>query len=428
MAKKPTYKELEQRVRELEEEYSKRKRAEEALRQSEERYRSFVDDLGDVAYTTDTQGNVTYANKMAETITGESLEDIVGKPFLPFFTQGSQQMAIDVYQRTLNGESPEYELTLTSGRTGYFKNAALTDKNGKIIGVFGIARDITDRKRAEEALRQSENKYRTLLEHLPQKIFHKDKDSVYVACNENYARDLNIKPEEIKGKTDYDFFPKKLTKKYRADDKKIIMSGATRDIEEKYMQDGREVWVHTVKTPVKDKRGNTTGVLGIFWDITKEKLARKKLRKREAALKIQANELKELNSALRVLLKRRDEDKAELEEKVAVNVKELVLAYTEKLKKSRLDAKQMAYLNIIESNLNEIISPFAHKLSSRYANLTPRQIQLADLVKQGQTAKEIAELFNVSKRTIDGHMGSIRKKLGIKNTKVNLRAHLLSLG
>ena len=91
------------------------------------------------------------------------------------------------------------------------------------------------RKHAEEALRRSENKYRTLLEHLPQKIFHKNKASVYLSCNENYARDLNIKPEEIKDKIDYEFFPKALAEKYRSDDKRIVASGNTEDIEEKYV-------------------------------------------------------------------------------------------------------------------------------------------------------------------------------------------------
>ena len=136
---------------------------------------------------------------------------------------------------------------------------------------LAVKRDITRQKIADEALRHSESKYRTLLENLPQKIFLKNKNSVYISCSENYARDLKIKSEEIAGKTDYDFYPRKLAEKYRADDKKIIESGKTKDIEERYIQDGGEVIVHTVKTPVKDAEGNTTGVLGVFWDITESK-------------------------------------------------------------------------------------------------------------------------------------------------------------
>jgi PAS domain S-box-containing protein len=94
---------------------------------------------------------------------------------------------------------------------------------------------------------------------------------VYVSCNNNYARDLKIQPDEIIGKTDYDFYTKELAEKYRADDKRIMESGKTENIEEKYIQNGQEVIVQTVKTPLEDEKGITIGILGIFWDITEHR-------------------------------------------------------------------------------------------------------------------------------------------------------------
>ena len=162
-------------------------------------------------------------------------------------------------------------------------------------------------------------------------------------------------------------------------------------------------------------------------ELTERKRAEEALIQREAALQVRTSELEEVNSALRVLLKRREEDKIELEEKVLLNIKEVIVPYVEKLKKSRLDAKHMAYLSILESNLNDIVSPFAHKLSSKYLSLTPAEIRTAHLVKDGRTTKEIAGLLNVSTKTVEFHRDNIRKKIGIKNKKANLRTHLLSV-
>jgi len=148
-----------------------------------------------------------------------------------------------------------------------------------------------ERKKAIETLQISENKYRTLLENLPQKIFLKDKNLVYVSCNENYARDLKIEAKEIAGKTDYDFYSKKLAEKYRADDRKIMKSGKTEDINEKYIQNGREAIVHTVKIPVRDEEGDVSGILGIFWDITAQRQAQRKLLTYQKRLRDLASEM-----------------------------------------------------------------------------------------------------------------------------------------
>ncbi len=136
---------------------------------------------------------------------------------------------------------------------------------GRRIGAF------IDRRAAEGLLRASEHKHRMLLQNLPQKIFHKDRNSVYVSCNESYARDLRITPDSIVGKTDYDFYPTELAEKYRAGDKRILESGQTEELEEKYIKDGQAFIIQMVKTPIKDENGNVSGIIGIFWDITERK-------------------------------------------------------------------------------------------------------------------------------------------------------------
>jgi len=183
-------------------------------------------------------------------------------------------------------------------------------------------------------------------------------------------------------------------------------------------KDGSQVFVEIRTYAVKIKGKST--VLAIARDITKRKQAEEKL-------EAKTRDLEEVNTALRVLLKRRGEDKKELEEKVLLNIKELVEPYIEKLKKSTSDERQTSLLEILESNLRDIISPFSHTLSSKYNNFTPMEIQVANLVREGKSTKEIAELANSSERAVEFHRHNIRKKLGLKNKKANLRSHLLSL-
>jgi len=169
------------------------------------------------------------------------------------------------------------------------------------------------------------------------------------------------------------------------------------------------------------------GSVHFLRDITERKRTEKALEQRKEELKAQAHSLNEVNTALKVLLKRREEDKAELEAKVLSNVKELVMPYVKSLKSSRLGATEKAYVSIIKSNLTEIVSPFLQALSSKHLSLTPREIQIADLIRLGKTTKEIAEVLNVSTRAVEFHRGNMRRKFGLKNKKANLRTHLLSL-
>ena len=105
----------------------------------------------------------------------------------------------------------------------------------------------------------------------------------------------------------------------------------------------------------------------------------------------------------------------------------LVEPYLEKIKDSRLSEQQKLYVSVLESNLKDIISPFLLRTYSKHLNFTPMELRVANLVKQGQTTKEIASLLNLSPRTIETHRENIRKKIGIKKTKSNLRTHLLSI-
>jgi PAS domain S-box-containing protein len=163
-----------------------------------------------------------------------------------------------------------------------------------------------------------------------------------------------------------------------------------------------------------------------YHDITERKRAERELAEREAELETKALNLEEVNTTLKVLLKGRDEDRRKVEEKILFNVKEMVGPYLDKLRQSGLDSRQKAYLEILESNLNEITLPFSKKLPSWYLKLSPTETRIADLIRHGKTTKEIAGLLNLSSQTISFHRRNIRKKLGINKLNTSLRAYFLS--
>ena len=146
----------------------------------------------------------------------------------------------------------------------------------------------------------------------------------------------------------------------------------------------------------------------------------------EVSLKVKSQHLEEVNTALKVLLKQREDDKKAIEGAVVSNVKELINPYIERLEQCRLSQNQRTLLGILESNLNNMVSPFISRISSKLLNLTPMEIKVAALVKDGKTNQEIADLLSLAKNTILVHRHHIRTKLKINNKKANLRSYLLS--
>jgi PAS domain S-box-containing protein len=303
------------------------------------------------------------------------------------------------------------------------------DETGKVIGIIGAARDVTERRQAEESLHKSEERFRDLAENTTDWIWEVDQSFVYTYSSPKVKDLLGYEPNEITGKTPFDFMPEHEATHISEIAHSAMSSYAPFSslVNINIHKDGRQVILETSGIPIFDTNGNFSGYRGIDRDITDRNKTEEALKQREKDLAIQAQNLEEINIALKVLLKKRDEDRIELEGKVLSNIKELVLPYLEKIKKSGLDEMQGAYAGILESNLKEIVSSFSYRLSSAYLNLSPAEIKVANLVKQGKTNKEIAEMLNIATRTAAFHRERIRKKLGISNKKTNLKSYLSSI-
>jgi DNA-binding CsgD family transcriptional regulator/intracellular sulfur oxidation DsrE/DsrF family protein len=162
-------------------------------------------------------------------------------------------------------------------------------------------------------------------------------------------------------------------------------------------------------------------------EITALKEAEEALRNKKQALESQKQELEETNIALKVLLRQREADKLELEKKVLANIKELVFPYLEKLKRAPLRGRDKEIVNIIQSHLKEIISPLLQRLSNLNIILTPQEMQISVLIKDGKSSKEVADILNISETTVHFHRKNLRAKFGLKNRSANLRSYLISI-
>ena len=162
------------------------------------------------------------------------------------------------------------------------------------------------------------------------------------------------------------------------------------------------------------------GSFAVVTDISRLKRTEAALKSRERQLSDKSRRLEKMNAALEVLLQKREQDQAAIEEKMLLNIRQLIEPYLEKLAGTRLADNQRLLLDTLRTNLAEILSPFSCRLLAGCSTLTPMELKVAQLVKQGKRSKEVAALLNISAKTVDAHRMRIRKKLGLTNKFVSL--------
>ena len=461
---------------------SERKRAEEALRRSEERLSMAINSAGLCTWDVDlVTGKAVVSDNHFEMLgypltsdrimTFEMWERRVHPDDLPRVLEAMDNARLErsfyaPQYRIIRGDNREIRWMEDFGRFVY-------NEPDDAQRLMGVTLDITERKEAEIRLRHAEE----------------DLNRAQAVAKTGSWR-LDLKRNQLQWSDEaYRIFglPKTTPMVYESflaavhpEDRGFVnrkweaaIKGEPYDVEHRILVDGTVKWVHELAQIEVDERGELAAGFGTVQDITERKQVEQQLneykhlleikvqertsqlevalaelqtvneglkkqiairqkieqslKKREMELNAQTINLEEANTALKILLKRREADKVELEDKVLSNMNELVIPYLEKLQKGKLTDKQQAYLNILKSNIDDIISPFAHSLSSKFLKLTPTEIQVTNLIKQGKTTKAIAEIMNLGLSTIYFHRDNIRIKVGIKNKKANLRTYLLTI-
>ncbi|HNY49530.1 MAG TPA: PAS domain S-box protein [Smithella sp.] len=405
------------------------KQAQEKLQESEERYKSLFDRSLDLVYLHDFQSRFLDANDAALKRLGYTKEEIHSLNFASFLSEDQIPIAIKSTEILLAGTQKgltEYRLKHKDGSDVYVETrGSIVMSKGKPVAIQAIARDITERKKAEAALKEAESKLRTIFDSAADgMLLAKISDRQFSTANKKMGQMLGYTEEELLQMRVDDIHPPESLPYVMDQFTKQVNQSITiaRDIP--VLRKNGSVFFADVSAAPMNVNGEKC-MLGMFRDITDRKKAEEALRQREEELSIKSRNLEEMNAALKVLLKQREDDRWQMEENVLTNVKTSIIPYLEKLKKGTLSKQQKIYLKMIEDQISKIIAPFLRSLSQSSFDLTPQELRVADMVKNGHTTKDIADVLKISTKTVDYHRDNLRRKLGIRNQKTNLRSFLL---
>jgi PAS domain S-box-containing protein len=300
------------------------------------------------------------------------------------------------------------------------------------------------RRRCEELearLARTEARTRVLVEDCPVGIFYDDPGDKCIYVNQTFCSMMGLSSEQALGDGWADVvYPddreRLLAERHRA----VAADDDVFQCEYRFRRpDGGIGWVVEQTKSVRDGSGELLGYVGTVVDVTarhnRERAAvrardmlQDRVRERSAEIRDQAVRLEEANAALKVLLRQREQDRLDMEKSILDNVRVLVMPGLERLRAMNCGPEAKMCIEVVREQVGDLVAPFVRTLRAVYDTLTPAEVQVADLIRQGRSTKEMAVVLGVSAATVETHRRNIRSKLGLTNSRRNLRTHLLSLG
>ncbi len=426
---------LRQRIEELETYIAERGLKDESLRESEKRFRAIADYTPDWESWVGTDGKLIWVNPSVYNLTGYSVDECMRMDDypMPMIHDADRERIASVFLSCLQGSTGnDIEFRLLC-KDGSVKWAAVSwqpifDDNGTGLGHRASVRDVTRRKQTEDKL----NFLSAITANMSDSIVVTDARFAITYINRKAEEMFGYSFDEIRGQTPGIFNADPAADEIQRELYKKVSQGKDYLGESiNRRKDGSTFFCEYKVTPLIGKDGAPYAYVGLQKDITERKRMETQLIKTRHELEIKVKErtreLEEANTALRVYLQQQSSDQKKVGEKVQLNVNELVLPYIEKLKLHDMGAQCRTYVELLELNLQNIVSPFMKNLTAVYQKLTSQEIQIAEFIRQGKSSQEIADVLKLSVKTVNTHRNNIRKKLNLRNKEMNLRSYFLSL-
>jgi len=403
---------------------------------SESLYRTIFETTGSGTIIINEDMTLDLVNREFKRISGYEEEELIGKSWTSLISPSDVDRMRD-YHRKRRKDPPRapgtYEFTLID-KDGKEKSilisVSMIPGTTKSVASF---LDITEIRSLHRELSEREAKYRLLADNVSDVIWTTDMNLHFTYVSPSVEELRGYRPEEAVGRSiDEILTPASFTAATEAFQQELDLEGTaggerdrSRVLElEMIRKDGSTVWTEIKISFLRDLEGRPQGIVGVTRDISERMRAAREIEQARKELEAKSLYLEETNTALRVLLRNLEREKLDIQEDVVANVRELILPVVEKIRHCRPENKRISLIDVLETNLGSIVSPFLRNLTVKGIPLTPTELKVADLIRQGKSTKDIANLLNLSARSIEFHRDNIRKKLNLKGKKVNLQAFL----
>ncbi len=411
---------------------TRRKKTEQALRESEERFRDIAEASGEYIWELDGEFRHVYISDRVSEVSKIPKEEILGRTPFEFMVTEDAERVKNLFRSCIEKgkrrETVECRFSQPDGRVIWMEvNAVIVfDGKGKISGFRGTSRDITEHKKQEKVLIQKKERYQSAINLQEEMICCSKPDTTILYVNPTYAKALNRDYKDLIGRKFLEFAPPEEQARILEHLGTLNKDNPSATHEnEILLHDGGRAWYEWTNYAIFSDDGEVVEYLSVGMDITGRKLMEEKLKEYTSKIREQELSLEQKQSAFKEMMEYIDTAKAEMKEEIASNINEFVLPALDKLK---LRGESSKYIDIIRDFLTkELASDFGRQVTNRNNNLTPQEVQICGMFREGLSTKEAANLLNISFRTVEKHRQNIRSKLGISNEHINLTTYLKNL-